>query len=74
MVGTEYADHRSPCERVYTSMVDIELITQELRDLGHFVDGITPLPANAGNYEFRVDGKILTLEEARALLASESRK
>ncbi len=53
-------------------MVDIQLIAQELRDRGHKVEHITALPANAGDYEFQIDGRFLTLDEARALLEADS--
>jgi hypothetical protein len=53
-------------------MVDTELIAQELRDRGHKVEHITRLSENSGTWEFEVDGRMLTLEEARALLETES--
>lgn len=52
-------------------MVDTQLIAQQLRARGHKVEGITPLPPNAGDYEFHVDGILLTLEQTRALLERE---
>lgn len=54
-------------------MVDIDLITQELRALGHTVQHAHSIPSNAGDYEFTVDGKILTLAQVRALLETEQR-
>ncbi len=53
-------------------MVDTALIAQELRDRGHKVENITKLPENAGSWEFEVDDRILTLDEARALLEADS--
>ena len=52
-------------------MVDTELIVQALRDRGHTVGHVIPVPENAGGYEFQVDGGTLTLEEARALLEAD---
>jgi hypothetical protein len=49
-------------------MVDTELIATELRARGYKVDQVLPIPNNAGEYEFRVDGVNITLSEARALL------
>jgi hypothetical protein len=51
-------------------MVDTELIANELRARGYKVDGIIPIPNNAGEYEFRVDDVNITLAEARSLLES----
>jgi hypothetical protein len=48
--------------------IDVQLIAQALRDSGHDVGHIIPVPDNAGEYEFEVDGGVLTLVEARALL------
>ncbi len=52
-------------------MLDTELIAEQLRTRGYIVDEIVPIPNNAGEYEFRVDGVNITLAEARALLESE---
>ncbi len=52
-------------------MVDIELLTQALRRHGHTVVDVTPVPANAGDYELTVDGEVLNLEEARSLLETD---
>ena len=60
-----------PQPGVYLSMIDTGLIAQELRDRGHAVGHITPVSANAGDWEFQVDGNLLSLIEVRALLESE---
>ncbi len=49
-------------------MIDTGLIADELRARGHKVEQVIPVPANAGNWEFVVDGEVLSLEEARALI------
>jgi len=49
-------------------MVDINLLVAELRRHGHTVDSVIKVPDNAGDYEFIVDGGMLTLIEARLLL------
>jgi hypothetical protein len=49
-------------------MVDIELIVDLLRKRGHTVANVISVPDNAGDYEFMIDGNLLTLEEARHLL------
>jgi hypothetical protein len=51
--------------------VDTELLVESLRKRGHAVNGVIPVPENAGDYEFIVDGNTLSLEEARALLAAD---
>jgi len=51
--------------------VDTDLITQALRGRGHTVGHTIPVPDNAGEFEFEVDGTLLSLTETRALLASE---
>ena len=48
--------------------VDTELLVQSLRNRGHVVDRVIPVPDNAGDFEFVVDGITMTLVEARALL------
>jgi hypothetical protein len=55
-------------------MVDIDLIVQTLRQHGHTVGHVIPVPENAGRYEFRIDGNTLTLEEARQLLEQDETK
>ncbi len=52
-------------------MVDTGLLVNQLRAFGHTVTHVMDVPNNAGVYEFNVDGKVLTLEEARALLAND---
>ena len=65
-------DHHHCACGVYLNMVDTELIAHQLRERGHNVTGVTAIPSNAGEYEFHVDGTMLTLEQARELLESES--
>jgi hypothetical protein len=55
-------------------MVDIDLIVQTLRQHGHKVGHVIPVPENAGEYEFQIDGNTLTLEEARELLEQDEAK
>jgi hypothetical protein len=57
-----------------SGMVDIGLVVQVLRDRGHRVGNVIPVPDNAGNYEIDVDGNLLTLEEARHLLEKDGAK
>ncbi len=52
--------------------IDVELIRKTLRDRGHDVGHIVPVPDNAGEYEFEVDGNLLSLIEARALLEQDA--
>ncbi len=52
-------------------MIDIELLLQQLRNHGHTVGHWRVLPDNAGAYEMQVDGEMLTLDEARALLEAD---
>ncbi len=53
-------------------MVDIELLANALRAKGHAVDHAHKIPDNAGAYELSVDGQVLTLDQARALLDDET--
>jgi hypothetical protein len=55
-------------------MIDTDLIVQDLRSLGHTVGHVISIPENAGEYEFLVDGQILTLQQVRELLESEQPK
>ncbi len=50
-------------------MIDTGLIADELRARGHKVEQAIPVPGNAGDWEFVVDGTLLSLEETRALIA-----
>ena len=52
-------------------MVDTELLANQLRSYGHTVTHVIGVPSNAGEYEFTVDGNVLSLEETRALLAAD---
>ena len=52
--------------------IDVELIRKTLRDRGHEVGHIIPVPDNAGEYEFEVDGTLLSLLETRALLEADA--
>ena len=49
-------------------MVDTNLIVEQLRSRGHAVGHVNKLPENAGEWEFEVDGALLTLSEVRAVL------
>ena len=55
-------------------MIDYETLVASLRAAGHTVGKVIPVPANAGTAEIPVDGKMLTLEEARQLLADKEPK
>jgi hypothetical protein len=52
-------------------MIDTDLIVKLLRDHGHTVDSVFHVPENAGEYEFSVDGNLLSLAETRELLERE---
>ena len=49
-------------------MIDVDLIVEQLRARGHAVGHVNPVPSNAGDYEFEVDGALLSLSETRSLL------
>jgi len=51
--------------------IDVELIAQTLRDHGHTVTHIIPVPDNGGEYEFEVDGGLLSLTETRELIEAD---
>lgn len=55
-------------------MIDTGLIVDTLRRRGHTVESVIPVPDNAGEYEFLVDGNLLSLEEARHLLEQDQAK
>jgi hypothetical protein len=52
-------------------MVDTGLLVATLRQHGHTVGHVIPVPSNAGEYEFEVDGALLSLEEARLLVETD---
>ena len=55
-------------------MVDIDLLVQALRRHNHTVESVFGVPENAGEYEFIVDGKPLSLTEVRHLLEADEAK
>jgi hypothetical protein len=55
-------------------MVDIDLIVKQLRDHGHTVQDVHAVPANAGEYEFVIDGVACNLEDARQVLERDAAK
>jgi hypothetical protein len=54
--------------------VDTGLIVAALRKRGHTVGSVIPVPDNAGDYEFQVDGNLLSLSETRELLEADVAK
>ncbi|WP_263382947.1 hypothetical protein [Granulicella arctica] len=52
-------------------MVDIDLLVAALRAKNYVVENVTSVPENAGGYEMTVDGVVIDLEEARALLEAD---
>jgi hypothetical protein len=52
--------------------VDVDLVVQSLRDRGHTVGKVIPVPDNAGDYEFSVDDRLLSLSEVRILLQEDA--
>jgi hypothetical protein len=49
-------------------MLDIDLLVEQLRQRGHEVGHVIPTPSNAGEYEFQIDGELLTLDQVRLVL------
>lgn len=49
-------------------MLDIDLLVQQLRLRGHKVDSVIRVPENAGDFEFVIDGHLLTLSDVRGQL------
>ena len=52
--------------------IDVGLIRKQLIENGHEVGNVIPVPDNAGEYEFEVDGNLLSLAETRALLEGDA--
>jgi len=55
-------------------MVDIDLLVKTIRQRGHRVDSVIPVPENAGEYEISIDGSVYNLEEARHFLEEDEAK
>jgi hypothetical protein len=53
---------------MFDPTIDVDLIVKQLRKRGHTVSTVIPVADNAGNYEFGVDGALLTLDQTRLLL------
>ena len=53
-------------------MIDTDLIVKLLRSHGHKVDSVFHVPENAGEFEFSVDGVLLSLDETRHLLEQDT--
>ena len=49
-------------------MLDTDLLIAALKDKGHTVESAFPVPGNAGDYEFIVDGIETTLPLYRTLV------
>jgi hypothetical protein len=70
-MGASYAVwSRMLCKEAEMS-VDTGLIVEALRARGHAVGHVIKTPDNAGDYEFEIDGGLLTLEQARALMEAD---
>lgn len=54
--------------------IDTGLIATLLRSHGHTVGHVIPIPDNGGEFEFEVDGNLLSLAEVRALLEVEDER
>ena len=54
--------------------IDTGLIVKTLADSGHSVGHVIPVPDNAGEFEFEVDGELLTLSEVRELIEADAPK
>jgi len=55
-------------------MLDIDLLVQQLRNQGHKVESVIPVPENAGDFEFLIDGKLLTLSDVRGTLEQDQNR
>ena len=55
--------------------IDTGLIVDGLKSRGHAVGHVIRVPDNAGEFEFEVDGLLLTLSQTRSLMeADDSRR
>ena len=52
----------------FEAMVDYDILVTSLEQRGFHVERVINVPSNAGTAELVVDGKLITLEEARQLL------
>lgn len=52
-------------------MIDTPTVVKGLERRGHTVSQVIPVPENAGDWEFIVDGNVLSLAEARALMEAD---
>ena len=55
-------------------MIDYETLVAALEQRGYKVGSVVEVPSNAGTAELTIDGKVLTLEQARALLENAQAK
>ena len=44
-------------------MIDIDLLVHHLRLRGHHIDSVTANQQNAGDFDFVIDGALLTLSD-----------
>ena len=49
-------------------MIDYDTLINSLQERGFHVEHVIAVPSNAGTAELMVNGKLITLDEARALL------
>ena len=50
-------------------MIDYDTLVASLRTHGFAVERVIHVPENAGEAQFEIDGKLLTLTEVRLMLA-----
>ena len=48
-------------------MIDIELLVHHLRLRGHQIDSVTVSNTNADDFDFMIDGTLLTLSNCRGV-------
>ena len=55
-------------------MLDKGLVIQALQRRGHTVGHIFHVPENAGEWQFEVDGNLLTLAQTRELMEADDKR
>ena len=61
-----FSGHSPIAHRRNGQLIDIELLVHHLRLRGHQIDSVTASQQNAGDFDFVIDGALLTLSDGSA--------
>ena len=66
VLATKSRHNQSDLKQGESPLIDIELLIHHLRLRGHQIDSVTASQQNEGDFDFMIDGTILTLSDGSA--------